>query len=211
MDLSELRREYETAGLNEDDIAPDPIEQFDRWFNTAVESGIELPNTAALATADLGAFPSVRAVLVKGYDWAGFVFYTNYESVKGRDLASNPEAAMCLVWQPLHRQVRIQGIVLKTTPEESDEYFASRPRGAQVAAAASAQSAVMGSRSELDETVAAIEQAAGDGPVTRPPQWGGYRLVPHVVEFWQGRQNRLHDRLRYRRDDKDWIVERLAP
>ena len=211
MDLSELRREYEAAGLDEAGAHPDPIEQFDRWYTEASEAGIELPNAVVLATSDLGGFPSARAVLLKGYAATGFDFYSNYDSAKGSDLATNPKAAMCFLWVPLHRQIRVEGIVRKTSPEQSDDYFASRPRGAQISAATSAQSSVIPSRPHLEDSAAAIERSIGDDPVPRPENWGGYRLVPNVFEFWQGRQDRLHDRLRYRRDGESWIIERLSP
>ena len=208
----ELRREYTRAALLEQDVHPDPIQQFDRWFTDATNAAVTEANAMTLATADArtGA-PSARVCLLKGFDARGFVFYTNYESRKGRDLAGNPRAALCFYWQPLERQVRIEGTVEKVSREESDAYFHSRPVGAQVGAWVSHQDAVLASRDELDRREAELREKFGDGPVPLPDYWGGYRLTPTAVEFWQGRPSRLHDRIVYVRGEAGWRICRLSP
>jgi pyridoxamine 5'-phosphate oxidase len=200
----------ERAGvLRKSDVAGDPLEQFRRWFAEAEAAGIRAPHAMALATSDGG--PSVRMVLLKDTDERGFVFFTGYVSRKAADLSANPHAALLFFWDPLGRQVRIEGTVERVDEEESDAYFATRPRGAQLAASASRQSAVLSSREELDERVAELDRQHANGNVPRPDHWGGYRVVPDSYEFWQHRADRLHDRLRYRREGGDWIVERLSP
>lgn len=192
--------------LVEKDVAADPLEQFRRWFGEAGED-----NRMALATAASDSSPSVRMVLLKGADKDGFVFFTGYGSRKGGELDANPYAALLFHWAELGRQVRIEGPVERVSPEESDAYFATRPRGAQLAAAASRQGRVLANRAQLDEAVAELERTYADSDVPRPEHWGGYRVRPETYEFWQHRADRLHDRLRYARDGEGWRLERLAP
>jgi pyridoxamine 5'-phosphate oxidase len=192
--------------LLEEDVAADPLEQFRRWFAEADED-----NRMALATAPPGGSPSVRMVLLKAADEHGFVFFTGYESRKGGELEANPHAALLFHWSTLGRQVRIEGSVERVSAAESDAYFATRPRGAQLAAAASRQGRVLASRAQLDEAVADLDREHAGRDVPRPEYWGGYRLRPQTYEFWQHRDDRLHDRLRYRRDGEEWRIERLSP
>jgi pyridoxamine 5'-phosphate oxidase len=202
----------ERAGvLLESQAEPDPLEQFRRWYAEAEAAGIRAPHAMALATATPDGAPSVRMVLLKGIDERGFVFFSGYVSRKGVEVEANPHAALLFYWDPLGRQVRIEGDVERVTDEESDAYFATRPRGAQLAASASKQTAVLKGRDELDARVTELEREHGDGPVPRPAHWGGYRLLPDAYEFWQHREDRLHDRLRYRRDGGRWLIERLSP
>lgn len=210
-DAAKLRCEYEGEPLDEGTAPADPVELFGTWFEAALAAGIEDANAMVLATADAAGRPSARVVLLKGYGPDGFSFYTNYASRKGAELAVNPRAEMVLYWAPLHRQVRISGAVSRLPAADSDAYFASRPRGAQIGAAASAQSAVIAGRAELEERYRRVEAEYEGRDVPRPPGWGGFRLRPEAIEFWQGRSNRLHDRLRYRRQDGGWILERLSP
>ena len=205
-----LRREYEGAGLHEDDIAGDPFTQFERWFAGVLEAELEEPNAFVVATADADARPSARAVLMKEMSADGIVFYTSMGSRKSSDIKANPVAAATFVWLPLHRQVRFEGRVAPVTPSEADAYFSTRPRGAQVAAHASAQSTVVRSRGDLDKLFGDFDRRFDD-VVPRPEHWGGWRLTPDSVEFWQGRPNRFHDRIVYRRDGDGWATERLAP
>src|SRR4051812_15946375 len=208
-----MRRPYEdTDGLSEDDLAATWLEQFERWLDDVVGSQrLVEPNAMILATADAQCRPSARTVLLKGVDERGFVFYTNLESRKGTDALANPNAALVFDWIELQRQVTVTGTVEQVPAAESDAYFASRPRGSQIGAHASRQSRPIASRAELDGDCKAASERYPD-EVPRPPHWGGLRVIPDTVEFWHGRPNRLHDRLRYRRTDAgDWVVERLAP
>ncbi len=207
----QLRREYEAAGLLESEVSPDPLEQFGRWLGEAVAAGLEEPNAMTLATATPAGAPSARMVLLKGYDGAGFTWYTNRESRKARELALNPYAALVFHWQPLHRQVRVLGQVTEVAAAEAEAYFATRPREAQLGAWASAQSRPLPDRAALEAEVARQQARFGDGPVPRPPHWGGFRLRPEELEFWQGRPHRLHDRLLYVRANAGWTLTRLAP
>src|SRR5262245_54588444 len=211
MSVSDLRREYSLAGLLERDLDADPIRQFNRWFEQALAANVVEVNAMTLATATPEARPAARIVLLKGVDERGFTFFTNYDSRKGRELAANPFAALVCYWAELERQVRIEGVVAKVTPEESDAYHRSRPRGSQFGAWCSFQSEVIEGRAVLEERLAELEEKFRDQEVPRPPHWGGFRLRPDVVEFWQGRLNRLHDRIRYRRTDAAWVIERLSP
>ena len=189
----------------------DPICQFAAWYEEARGSGVPQPDAAALATATAAGRPSVRMVLLKGHDERGFAFYTNHDSRKARELTANPYAALVFHWQPLHRQVRIEGRIERVPDDESAAYFATRPRGSQVAAWASPQSSVVSSRAELDALYEQSTARFGGGEIPPPPFWGGYRVVPDALEFWQGRENRFHDRLRYERAGGDWASARLAP
>ena len=211
MNIANLRREYMRAGLDESDAVADPFAQFALWFDEAVASGLPLPNAMTLASADALGMPSARAVLLKGYGPEGFVFYTNYTSRKGRELTSNPRACLLFSWVELERQVRIEGPVERVSAAESDEYFATRPLGSQLAAWASPQSETVAGRPVLEAGFAAAQRRFGQA-VPRPPGWGGYRVVPQSIEFWQGRENRLHDRLVYRyANGARWTIARLAP
>jgi pyridoxamine 5'-phosphate oxidase len=199
--------------LREQDVDRDPSRQFAVWYEQAADAGLRLPEAVALATAAADGTPSVRMVLLKGFDEHGFVFFSNYESRKGRELAANPRAALLFHWDPLGRQVRIEGPVARTSVEETAAYVRSRARGSQLSALASPQSQTIGSREELERRVAELEQRYGEaGELPLPANWGGFRLVPQSVELWQQRHDRLHDRLRYRRgEDGGWLLERLAP
>jgi len=197
--------------LLENDLAGEPLEQFRRWYADAEGAGLRAPQAMALATAGVDGAPSVRMVLLKGADEHGFVFFTGYGSRKGGELEANPRAALLFHWDALGRQVRVEGHVERVSAEESDAYFATRPRGAQLAATASRQGRVLANRAQLDEAVAGLERELEGRDVPRPEHWGGYRLRPETYEFWQHRDDRLHDRLRYRRDGDAWLLERLAP
>jgi pyridoxamine 5'-phosphate oxidase len=210
-DLAALRAEYAREGLDEADAGDDPVALFGRWLDDAVAAGVNESNAMALATADAAGRPSVRIVLLKGFDDAGAVFYTNYASRKGEELAANPWASAVLLWHPLQRQVRIEGRVERLEPAESDAYFASRPRGAQIGAAASHQSRPIGDRAQLEAKVAEVARRFEGRDVERPDEWGGFRLTLDAVEFWQGRADRVHDRLRFARDGDRWSRERLQP
>jgi pyridoxamine 5'-phosphate oxidase len=211
-DPAASRYEHIGKGLRRSDLNPDPIKQFANWFTTAIETGIRDVNAMSLATAGQDAKPSVRIVLLKGFDEDGFVFFTNYESEKGKQLEANPYAALGFYWIELDRQIRISGKVDKTSRKESQTYFHSRPVGSQLSAWASRQSAVLDGRRVLDARMEEMNERFADKRVPLPPHWGGYRLKPDNIEFWQGRSNRLHDRFRYtRQSDGSWLIERLAP
>ncbi len=210
-DVADLRKEYTRAGLAESDVAADPIEQFRRWFDAALDAGLHEPNAMTVATATRDGSPSARVVLLKGFDGRGFVFYTNYEGRKGRELEENPRAALLFYWGELERQVRIEGTVSRVSEEESDAYYASRPRGSRLGAWASEQSRTVEGRGVLEGRIGDLEEEYEGREVPRPPFWGGYRVWPEVVEFWQGRENRLHDRIVYRRQGGGWEIERLQP
>jgi pyridoxamine 5'-phosphate oxidase len=212
MSIADLRREYTLRGLNESDVDPDPVVQFCHWFDQALAAGVTEPNAMVLATAAPDGWPSARVVLLKGVDERGFSFFTNYHSRKGRELAANPHAALTFFWPELERQVRVKGTVGVVTPEESDDYFRSRPLDSQLGAWASPQSEAISGRDELERRLAEVRERFAGGAVPRPSHWGGYRLAPTEVEFWQGRPGRLHDRLRYVRDpDGAWRLGRLGP
>jgi pyridoxamine 5'-phosphate oxidase len=210
--IAELRREYTARGLRRTDLDPDPFKQFGRWIDEALEAELTDANCMTLATAAPGGSTSARMVLLKGFDERGFVFFTNYESAKGRQLAANPNAALVFYWAELERQICIEGVASKVSREESDAYFKSRPRGSQLGAWASAQSEVVASREVLEQELARLTEKYRDAEIPLPPNWGGYRVRPETIEFWQGRPNRLHDRLRYvRQSGGAWKIERLAP
>ncbi len=210
--IAGIRKDYRMAALDEKDMDADPFRQFEKWFNAVLHSEVEEPNAMVLATADKAGKPSARVVLLKGFDETGFYFYTNYESKKGRQLAEDPYAALVFFWKELERQVRIEGKVVKAALDQSDAYFSSRPEGSRIGAWASPQSRVIPGREILDENVEKMKQQFSTGPITRPPYWGGYILRPSLVEFWQGRSNRLHDRLQYTLlHNGQWKIERLAP
>jgi len=214
MAISDLRREYEGQSLDEQDVARDPIEQFARWFEAAIQSsGFIEANAMTLATADASGRPDARTVLLKEFDERGFVFFTNYHSRKAQELAANPSVSLLFYWSGLNRQVRIDGSVEKISREETRAYFITRPRESQLAAWASPQSEVVANRAALEARYEEIAQRFANTPVIEPPDWwGGYRVVPEVIEFWQGRPARFHDRLRYTREaDGSWLIERLAP
>ena len=209
--LADLRKNYSLGSLDIADADPNPFRQFDVWFKQAVDAQLPEPNTMTLATVDPRGRPSARIVLIKGVDERGFVFFTNYESRKGLELAQNPYASLLFYWIELERQVRVEGTVVKTSDAESDTYFASRPVGSRIGAWASEQSKVIESRAALEAREREFIAQYGDNP-PRPPHWGGYRLIPDAIEFWQGRPSRLHDRLLYTRSgNADWTIARLSP
>jgi len=210
MNIADLRVEYKRSELDEDSADADPIVQFARWWDEAAAAQVREANAMTLATADAAGTPAARTVLLKGFDPAGFVFYTNYESRKGAELASNPRAALLFFWPELERQVRIDGAAVRVDEQESDEYFGSRPLASRIGAWASPQSQPISSKAWLMARAAQMALEHGAAPA-RPAYWGGYRVNPHAIEFWQGRPSRLHDRLVYPRSDSGWIRARLAP
>ncbi|MCX2449976.1 pyridoxamine 5'-phosphate oxidase [Pedobacter sp. PLR] len=209
--LHDLRQEYRSAELAETDVESNPILQFKKWFTEAVNSRLFEPNVMTLATANASGKPSARILLLKGFDEDGFVFYTNYNSDKGKDLAENPNAAMVFFWPELERQVRIEGTVRKIAEEDSTAYFHSRPPGSQIGATASPQSSIIPNREILEEKVKQLTREFEGKEIPRPLHWGGYLLSPTHIEFWQGRPSRLHDRLNYQLVEGSWIINRLAP
>ncbi|GGS81050.1 pyridoxamine 5'-phosphate oxidase [Streptomyces griseoviridis] len=213
-DLASMRKQYRAEGLSESELAATPVEQFARWFQqAATDGGLFEPNAMVVSTADAEGRPSSRTVLLKHFDGRGFVFYTNYGSRKARDLAANPQVALLFPWHPMARQVIVTGTAARTGRDETAAYFRTRPHGSQLGAWASTQSSVVGSRADLDTAYAELAARHPEGEqVPVPPHWGGFRVVPESVEFWQGRENRLHDRLRYTADGAGgWRVERLSP
>jgi pyridoxamine 5'-phosphate oxidase len=209
--IAHLRKDYMLESLNESDVATDPIQQFTRWWKEAVESEIDEVNAMTLCTVAMNGRPEGRIVLLKDYDEQGFVFFTNYESHKGAELANTPFATLVFFWKELERQVRISGSVVKVPPAESDNYFHSRPLGSRLGALASPQSHPIESREVLESKLQQLEQQYADGQVPRPQHWGGYRVTPDSFEFWQGRPSRLHDRISYTKETGDWAIQRLAP
>lgn len=212
MSFADLRKDYSLAGIYEKEMAKDPFRQFEKWFQEAEAAKIAEPNAMVCSLATADAIPSSRIVLLKGIDGRGFVFFSNYESRKGRELAVNPRASLLFPWIALERQVIVEGAVTKVSREESAAYFHSRSRASQLGAWASPQSSLIANRSLIEESQKALDKKYAGEEIPLPPNWGGYRVNPEFVEFWQGRRSRLHDRLRYRRDKAgEWIIERLAP
>ena len=211
IEIADLRKDYTLNGLDLADVLPDPIAQFRQWFDAAVQAGIPEPNAMHLGTVAENGRPSGRIVLIKDVDERGFVFYTNYESQKGQALIARPVASLTFFYPELERQIRIEGVVEKVSAEESDTYFNSRPRGSQIGAWVSQQSTVIASRAVLEDRQRDLETRFADQPVPRPPYWGGFRVIPDLIEFWQGRPSRLHDRIRYRLAGGSWVLERVSP
>lgn len=210
--IADIRKNYSRQSFSENDALPDPIQQFDRWWQEAVDAKVDEVNAMTLATASADAVPSARIVLLKGFGADGFRFFTNYNSFKGQQLAENPKACLVFFWKELERQVRITGLVSEVTAQENDDYFYSRPEASQVGAIVSPQSQVIESRGWLDMQFEKMEQQLKGGTIQRPGYWGGYLVKPVIVEFWQGRPSRLHDRLQYSlQENGNWKIERLAP
>ena len=212
MTIADLRKEYAFAGLVESDVDADPIRQFQNWFDQALAANLPEPNAMTLATSTADGFPSARIVLLKGLDDRGFAFYTNFDSRKGREILSNPRAALVFHWIELERQVRVEGTVEPVSDSEADAYYRSQPLGSRLGAWISKQSEVVSSREVLERDFSLIRSSFSNDDIPRPPFWGGFRVVPVSIEFWQGRPSRLHDRLRYRQESNgEWILERLSP
>jgi pyridoxamine 5'-phosphate oxidase len=211
MSIGQRRREYQRAQLDESTVSADPFAEFARWLEEAVAAQVVEPEAMTLATANAEGTPSARMVLLRGFDERGFVFFTDYRSQKGVELERNPRAALVFHWSELERQIRITGTVTATAREESEAYFRTRPRGSRIGAWASHQSQIIPSRRQLDERVAELESRYPDDEIPLPPYWGGFRLAPAAIEFWQGRTSRLHDRIRYVREGESWRIERLSP
>lgn len=210
--IASLRKQYSQSSLSEKDVQPDPFRQFEKWWSDATAAEIVEPNAMTLATASSDAVPSARIVLLKGFSNEGFVFFTNYQSYKGQQLAENPKACLVFYWKELERQVRITGLVAKISAVDSDTYFSSRPAGSQVGALASPQSQVIPNREWLDDHYEQLRKSLDPENIQRPDHWGGYLVKPVIIEFWQGRPSRLHDRIQYSlQDDGHWKIERLAP
>lgn len=209
--LADLRRDYTMAALRRKDLLPDPLAQFQKWFDAAIEAQVLEPNAMTLATANPSGQPSARTVLLKGLDSRGFIFFTNYDSPKGRDLAQNPRAALLFYWRELERQVSVRGVASRISREESEAYFKSRPLGSKLAAWASRQSEKIPHREFLQNNLAAVIRQYPGEEVPVPPYWGGYVLAPETIEFWQGGAGRLHDRFCYMRQERGWLIERLSP
>jgi pyridoxamine 5'-phosphate oxidase len=211
LNIADIRKEYKLRSLLENDVDPDPVRQFQQWWNEALTSRIEEPNAMTLATSNSKGKPAARIVLLKGLSNDGFVFFTNYESRKGKELKENPFASLLFFWKELERQVRVEGTISKVSEEKSNEYFSSRPAASKLGAWSSPQSSVIKSRDELDENVKKYQQQFGEGNIPKPQHWGGYVVKPNLIEFWQGRPSRLHDRIQYTLKNDGWIIERLAP
>ena len=210
--IADIRKDYRLQSFSESDSLPDPFAQFAKWWNEALDAGVDEVNAMTLATASADAMPDARMVLLKGFDPTGFTFFTNYDSAKGEQLLENPRACLVFFWKELERQVRITGLVEKVSAAESDTYFNSRPEGSRIGAWASPQSKVINNRSWLDEQESQYRTKFQSSVIQRPPHWGGYRVKPITIEFWQGRASRLHDRLQYTlQEDGGWLIERLAP
>lgn len=211
MDIGDLRREYTQAGLTRESLEANPLQQFDRWFTQAVQGQVLEPNAMQIATVDTKGKPTLRTVLLKSYDDKGFVFYTNYNSQKAQQIAANPQVALLIFWKELERQVEITGRAEKVSTLESLRYFTSRPRGSQLGAWVSVQSSIITSRNLLEMKLEEIKRKFNEGAIPLPDFWGGYRVIPETIEFWQGRSNRLHDRFEYRRTAQGWDIVRLSP
>jgi len=211
MSISSIRKDYQLQSLSESDVKQNPIEQFGKWWDEAVASEIDEVNAMTLATVNAEGRPSARIVLLKGFDEKGFVFYTNYESNKGEQLSVNPYASLVFFWKELERQVRIEGTCEKVSEQESDDYFHSRPIGSQLGACASPQSSIIESRSVIENNLEKLQDQYKDIEIPRPAHWGGFRVVPHAIEFWQGRSSRLHDRIKFLKENQSWKIVRLAP
>lgn len=210
-EIADLRKDYTLNGLDIGEVVSNPIAQFRQWFDTALHAGVPEPNAMHLSTVTSTGRPSGRIVLIKDVDERGFVFFTNYESEKGQNLTANPVASLTFFYPELERQIRIEGVVEKVSNEESDTYHTSRPRGSQIGAWVSHQSSVIPNRGVLENRQRELEAQFADNVVPRPPHWGGFRVIPDLIEFWQGRPSRLHDRIRYRLVEGSWIIERVSP
>ena len=211
MSISSIRKDYQLRSLSENDVDLNPIKQFSNWWDEALISKIDEVNAMTLSTITELGRPSARVVLLKGFDEDGFIFFTNYDSEKGIHLLKHPFASLVFFWKELERQVRVEGRCEKVSNKESDEYFQSRPRGSQLGAWASPQSRIIGGRELLEKNILSLERTYADTTIPRPPHWGGFRVIPDKIEFWQGRSSRLHDRIRYTKSDGAWVIDRLAP